>query len=175
MAVLLEPRLPQLVKNVVLMGGSLGKGNRTPHAEFNFFADPEAASIVLSSGAPLVMMGLDVTLQVLLDDEREKHYKVYSSASATMFNDSMSHYINACRLHGSEFPAMHDPCCIAYVADPSIFEVEKHSIRVELVDKEKYGRTTSVPLIEERSVFVGVKADSSKFWLLLDRAFANLP
>ena len=157
------------------MGGSLGKGNRTPHAEFNIFADPEAASIVLSSGAPLVMMGLDVTLQVLLDDEKEKHYKTLSSHTAIMFNDSMSHYIRACRLHGSEYPAMHDPCCIAYVADPTIFEVEKHSIRVELIDKETYGKTTSVPLVEEKSVLVGKKADTSKFWPLLDRAFSNLP
>ena len=175
MAFLLEPRLPQLVKNVVFMGGSLGKGNRTPYAEFNIFADPEAASIVLSSGAPLVMMGLDVTLQVLLDEERNTHYTSYSTKTAKMFRDSMSHYIQACRLHGSEFPAMHDPCCIAYVANPSIFEVEKHSIRVELIDKEKYGRTTSVPLIEEKSVLVGKKADTALFWSLLDRSFANLP
>ena len=175
MAFLLEPRLPKLVKNVVLMGGSLGKGNRTPHAEFNIFADPEAASIVFSSGSPLVMMGLDITLQVLLDEKREQHYKTYITKTANMFNDSMSHYIKACRLHGSEFPAMHDPCCIAYVADPSIFELEKHSIRVELVDKEKYGKITSVSLIEEKSVMVGKKADISKFWPLLDRAFATLP
>lgn len=175
MAFLLEPRLPKLVKNVVCMGGSLGKGNRTPHAEFNFYADPEAASIVLTSGAPLVMMPLDVTLQVLLDEEKKNHYEQLSSLTANMFNDSMSHYIHACRRHGSEFPAMHDPCCIAYVVDPSIFEVEKHSIRVELVDKEKYGKTTSIPVIEEKSVLVGMKADTSKFWPLLDRAFANLP
>ncbi len=55
------------------------------------------------------------------------------------------------------------------------FEVEKHSIRVELIDKEKYGRTTAVPLIEEKSVLVGKKADTSLFWSLLDRSFANLP
>ena len=175
MAFLLEPRLPSLVKKVVLMGGSLGKGNRTAYAEFNIFADGEAASIVFNSGAPLVMMGLDVTLQVVLDAQKGEHYKKFTSLSATMFNESMSHYIEACRMYGSEYPAMHDPCCIAYVADPTIFEFEQHTIHVELTDKEKYGKTSSIPLDNKKIVNVGIKADISKFWSLLDRAFATLP
>ncbi len=175
MAFLLEPRLPSLVKKVVLMGGSLGKGNRTAYAEFNIFADGEAASIVFNSGAPLVMMGLDVTLQVVLDAQKGEHYKKFTSLSVTMFNESMSHYIEACRMYGSEYPAMHDPCCIAYVADPTIFEFEQHTIHVELTDKEKYGKTSSIPLDNKKIVNVGIKADISKFWSLLDRAFATLP
>ena len=175
MAFLLEPRLPSLVKKVVLMGGSLGKGNRTAYAEFNIFADGEAASIVFNSGAPLVMMGLDVTLQVVLDAQKGEHYKKFTSLSATMFNESMSHYIEACRMYGSEYPAMHDPCCIAYVADPTIFEFEQHTIHVELTDKEKYGKTSSIPLDNKKIVNVGIKADISKFWSLLDRAFTTLP
>ncbi len=175
MAFLLEPRLPSLVKKVVLMGGSLGKGNRTAYAEFNIFADGEAASIVFNSGAPLVMMGLDVTLQVVLDAQKGEHYKKFTSLSATMFNESMSHYIEACRMYGSEYPAMHDPCCIAYVVDSTIFEFEQHTIHVELTDKEKYGKTSSIPLDNKKIVNVGIKADISKFWSLLDRAFATLP
>ncbi len=175
MAFLLEPRLPSLVKKVVLMGGSLGKGNRTAYAEFNIFADGEAASIVFNSGAPLVMMGLDVTLQVVLDAQKGEHYRKFTSLSATMFNESMNHYIEACRMYGSEYPAMHDPCCIAYIADPTIFEFEQHTIDVELTDKEKYGKTSSLPLDNKKIVDVGIKADISKFWSLLDRAFATLP
>ncbi len=175
MAMRLEPRLPALVKKIVLMGGSLGKGNRTPYAEFNIFADPEAASIVFKSGAPLVMMGLDVTLQVLLDTKQSAVYRELTSKTATMFNASMAHYIEACRLHGSEYPAMHDPCCVAYVADPSIFTLEQHTIEVELYDQKTYGKTSPIPLCEDRIVAVGKKADAARFWPLLDRAFANLP
>ena len=175
LAIRLEPRLPKLVKKIVLMGGSLGKGNRTPHAEFNIFADPEAASIVFESGAPLVMMGLDVTLQVLLDEQRSAAYAKLTSKTATMFNASMAHYIEACRLHGSEYPAMHDPCCIAYIADPVIFTFEEHSIQVELKDQTTYGKTHALPVREDQGVLVGTGANSARFWPLLDRAFKNLP
>ena len=51
------------------MGGSIGEGNTTVSAEFNIYADPEAADIVFRSGVPITMMGLDVTHQALLDRE----------------------------------------------------------------------------------------------------------
>ncbi|MFA7225323.1 MAG: nucleoside hydrolase [Sphaerochaetaceae bacterium] len=175
MAIRLEPRLPKVVKQIVLMGGSLGAGNRTPYAEFNIFADGEAASIVFNSGAPIVMMGLDVTLQVLLDRERLDRYSRFSSKTATMFNASMKHYMAACRLHGAEYPAMHDPCCVAYVADPTIFTTEEHSIEVELKDEERYGKTIALPPTPNKPTLVGMGADTSLFWPLLERAFSNLP
>lgn len=175
MAIRLEPRLPKVVKQIVLMGGSLGAGNRTPHAEFNIFADGEAASIVFNSGAPIVMMGLDVTLQVLLDRERLGKYSRLNSKTATMFNASMGHYMEACRLHGAEYPAMHDPCCVAYVADPTIFKTEEYTIEVELKDRERYGKTLALPVDRSKPVLVGMGADTSRFWPLLERAFSNLP
>lgn len=175
MAIRLEPRLPSLVKRIVLMGGSLGKGNRTAHAEFNIFADPEAAAIVFGSGAPIVMMGLDVTLQVVLDGNRSASYGSLTTRTATMFNASMAHYIEACRRHGSEYPAMHDPCCIAYIADPSIFTTESHDIAIELHDREKYGKTYASTTNGSGTIQVGVGVDAHRFWKLLDRAFARLP
>jgi len=175
MAIRLEPRLPAMVKRIVLMGGSLGAGNRTAHAEFNIFADGEAAAIVLNCGAPIVMMGLDVTLQVLLKEERLARYRALNTATATMFNASMEHYIKACRRHGAEYPAMHDPCCIAYIVDPTIFETEEHTIEVVLADKERYGKTVSVPLDPARRILVGKRAATERFWPLLERSFANLP
>jgi ribosylpyrimidine nucleosidase len=175
MAIRLEPRLPSLVKRIVLMGGSMGKGNRTAHAEFNIFADPEAAAIVFGSGAPIVMMGLDVTLQVVLDGNRSASYGSLTTQTATMFNASMAHYIEACRRHGSEYPAMHDPCCIAYIADPSIFTTESHDIEIELHDREKYGRTYAGTMHGSGTTQVGVGVDADRFWKLLDRAFSRLP
>ena len=55
------PELPTKVKDLTFMGGSTGRGNRTPYAEFNIWADPEAAGIVVKSGLKLTMCGLDVT------------------------------------------------------------------------------------------------------------------
>ncbi len=175
MAIRLEPRLPEMVKQIVLMGGSLGAGNRTPHAEFNIFADGEAASIVFDSGAPIVMMGLDVTLQVLLDEERLQRYKSLNTKASAMFSASMENYMEACRRHGAEYPAMHDPCCIAYLVDPTIFELEEHTIDVVLKDEERYGKTIALPIDESKRVLVGKGADTSRFWPLLERAFNNLP
>jgi len=175
MAIRLEPRLPSLVKRIVLMGGSLGKGNRTAHAEFNIFADPEAAAIVFGSGANIVMMGLDVTLQVVLDENRSATYGKLTTRTADMFNASMAHYIQACRRHGSEFPAMHDPCCIAYIADPSIFTTASYAIEIELHDREKYGKTYAATANGSGAIQVGIGADADRFWKLLDRAFARLP
>jgi purine nucleosidase len=58
-----EPALTSLVRNFVIMGGSAGRGNATPAAEFNMLADPEAAAIVFGAGWTVTMIGLDVTLQ----------------------------------------------------------------------------------------------------------------
>jgi ribosylpyrimidine nucleosidase len=175
MAIRLEPQLPKLVKQIVLMGGSMGKGNRTPYAEFNIYADPEAAAIVFSSGSPVVMMGLDVTLQVQLDEAQAARYSKFTSKSAGMFHASMTCYRDACRRHGSDYPAMHDPCCVAYVADPTMFTVESHDIQVELHNRETYGRTIAGPPVPDHPILVGVGAKEEIFWQLLDRSFSVLP
>ena len=63
----LHPELAPRIAHLCLMGGSIGEGNTTVSAEFNIYADPEAADIVFRSGLPITMMGLDVTHQALLD------------------------------------------------------------------------------------------------------------
>ena len=175
LAIRLEPRLPSLVRNIVLMGGSMGRGNRTPFAEFNIFTDPEAARIVFDSGAPVVMMGLDVTLQVLLDEQRLDGFRALGTRTSRMFSDSMDHYVRSCRACGNEYPAMHDPCCVAYVADPTIFTLERHQVTVELHDPITTGKTCAKPSSDPRAALVGTHVDVSGFWKLLDAAFTQLP
>ena len=63
----LYPELAPRIAHLCLMGGSIGEGNTTASAEFNIYADPEAADIVFQSGVPITMIGLDVTHQALLD------------------------------------------------------------------------------------------------------------
>ena len=69
-ALVREPGLVPRIKGIVLMGGGVTKGNTTPVAEFNIYADPEAAHVVFSSGIPLTMIGLDVTHQSIPDRKR---------------------------------------------------------------------------------------------------------
>ncbi len=61
----MQPAILPKIREIVLMGGAYGTGNFTPSAEFNIFADPEAARVVFTSGVPLVMMGLDLTNQTV--------------------------------------------------------------------------------------------------------------
>ncbi len=64
-AMRMQPAILPKIREIVLMGGAYGTGNFTPSAEFNIFADPEAARVVFTSGVPLVMMGLDLTNQTV--------------------------------------------------------------------------------------------------------------
>src|SRR5690606_2210921 len=63
-----EPRVAKWAASFVIMGGSFTRGNTTPAAEFNIYADPEAAAEVFRAGWQVVMVGLDLTLQALVDD-----------------------------------------------------------------------------------------------------------
>jgi len=68
-ALLKEPKIKEKLEKIVLMGGAARDSNFTPAAEFNIYADPEAARIVFESGVPIVMVGLDVTNRALISYE----------------------------------------------------------------------------------------------------------
>lgn len=170
-----DPDFAGRLKRIVVMGGSLGRGNVTSSAEFNIYADPEAAEIVFNCGAEVIMMGLDVTRQVLLTgaqyelilNEPETDYK-------RLFKAQMSFYIKSNMTHNHTMPVMHDPCTIAYLADPSIFRFEPHEIHVETKGNLTYGRTVADGAASEGKVKVGVRADPEKFWKLFMKAFRTL-
>ncbi len=171
-----DERFAPSLKEIVLMGGAVDHpGNKTPSAEFNVFADPEAASIVMRSGAPITMMGLDVTLQVCLTQEVLDRVKASPDTTyKDIFLRSMEFYMKAvCKVAG-EMPAMHDPCCIAYLADPSIFTFSYRPIVVETKGDSTYGKTTGGLEDRGQKTRFGIKADPDKFWALFFKAFGNL-
>lgn len=166
-----EPRLFDNVKELVLMGGALGEGNVTFSAEFNFFADAEAAAIVFESGMKIIMMGLDVTKQLILDsavfDLFKADYKKNPNRKKEIFIDCMEFYTKSCWSCLHEYPAMHDPCCIAYLLDPSIFILEKKDIRIETKGEYTYGKSVDARLGGISNTFVGKSVQKDKFWTLL--------
>ena len=84
------PRSCSKIREIVLMGGAYGTGNFTPSAEFNIFADPEAARVVFTSGVPLVMMGLDLTNQTVCTPDVIARMERAGGPAGELFSDIMN-------------------------------------------------------------------------------------
>ena len=106
------------------MGGVVGEGNRTPAAEFNIWADPEAAHRVFTSGIDVTMIGLDVTHQALIRDADADELRAAGRVGAFVA-DLVGFYA---RFHRKLYPElggspMHDPVAVAHVARPGLVDV----------------------------------------------------
>lgn len=134
-----EPRIISRIKEIAVMGGGT-YGNRTPAAEFNIYADAEAAKAVFESGTPITMFGLDVTHQALATDERMKQLAAINTPAATAVTDMLHFYSGA---YKGKFAgaALHDPCPIAYLIDPTMFQLENVRVDVETKGEFTYGMT----------------------------------
>ncbi|BAS27812.1 nucleoside hydrolase [Limnochorda pilosa] len=144
LALRLRPGLAQQLKRIVFMGGSAGPGNVTAAAEFNIWADAEAARIVLESGVPLVMMGLHLTHQVRLTRRHVERVRRGRSPIAGALADLLSFYLQTTARHFGEEEIgapLHDPCAVAFVAAPELFELEPMEVRVETRGEQTYGMT----------------------------------
>lgn len=149
LALRLEPKIVERVQEVVIMGGALGSneytGNVTPVAEANIHGDPEAADIVLSADWPLVMVGLDVTMQtVMLQAQTQRIRQRAGEVGEFIWDISRFYenfYLNARGTAG--FP-MHDSSAIAYVINPELFTTVTGAIRVTTQGISR-GQTILVP------------------------------
>ncbi|OAT29590.1 inosine-uridine preferring nucleoside hydrolase [Buttiauxella brennerae ATCC 51605] len=132
------------IKRLVIMGGSAGRGNFTPNAEFNIAIDPEAAARVFESGLEIVMCGLDVTNQALLSP---KYLATLSELNQTgkMLHALFSHYRSGSMATGLR---MHDLCAIAWLVKPELFRTQPCFVAVET--RGEFTAGTTVVDIEER-------------------------
>jgi len=133
LALALEPRLPQLVKQVVLMGGAARvPGNVSPVAEANISSDPHAADIVFRTPWPVVMVGLDVTTAVRMPDEVLRRIADANPKLGTFIFAISRFYKHFYESHGVTGGFyVHDPSAVAYVIDPGLFETELARVRVD--------------------------------------------
>ncbi len=127
-----DPEIVSMVSSIVLMGGSLSGGNVTPAAEFNFYVDPEAASIVFSSGIPIRMVGLDVTRKVQLTDRHIEALQAgkgrVSEAAASIAAAVMKMYRRENSVSG---PHLHDPLALSALIHPDILTFEDYHVEIE--------------------------------------------
>lgn len=134
LALQLEPRLTQHVANVVLMGGAaLVPGNVNPAAEANIWNDPHAADKLFASGAPVTMVGLDVTAQVIMDTAYFEQLKGYGRFGQFIYDISRFYQAAAAETGPSDDVSTHDPSAIAFVHEASLFGVTRGQICVEQV------------------------------------------
>ena len=138
-----EPAILAHVKELVIMGGAMREGgNRSPSAEFNILADPHAADIVFNCGRPVTSMGLDVTHQVLSTRERVARIRALDNpvAEATAGMLSFFHRYDT-KKYGSEGAPLHDPCTIAWLLEPALFETRACNLSVETESELTIGHT----------------------------------
>jgi purine nucleosidase len=134
-AMLLDPSLARKLHSIAFMGGAaFCAGNMNEFAEFNFMADPHAAEIVLRSGARLVMFGLDVTFQVRIEDRHIQGLKRNGNTCSTVAARLLEAYALG-DLH------LHDPCVIAWLADPTLFSGVQSQVRVVTAPGPEFGRS----------------------------------
>lgn len=127
------PEIKVKVYEIVIMGGALREGgNITPSAEFNIYVDPHAAQIVFESGVPLVIFGLDVTHKVLSSKSVLARIKAVGNPVADAAHSLLSHYGRFdSDKYGTDGAPLHDPCTMAYILKPELFEFKTCNIRVE--------------------------------------------
>ena len=142
-AVRREPAILASVREIVLMGGAMREGgNRSPSAEFNVLVDPHAAAIVFGCGRPVVAMGLDVTHQVLSTRERVARIGALDNPVATAAAGMLSFFHRYdTKKYGSEGAPLHDPCTVAYLLEPELFDGRRCNVTVETESPLTRGHT----------------------------------
>lgn len=171
-AMRMEPLIIPKIKEIVLMGGAYGTGNFTPSAEFNIFADPEAAHVVFTSGAPIVMMGLDLTNQTLCTLEIIERMEAAGNVAGKLFGDIMRFTLKSqFECFGLEAGPLHDATCVGYLISPEAFETQEMYVEVDSNRGPCYGRTVcdELNVLEQKAnAKVGKKIDTETFWDLVE-------
>jgi inosine-uridine nucleoside N-ribohydrolase len=132
LALATEPRLKDWLRGITIMGGTTGVGNVTEIAEFNIYADPEAADRVLRAGVPAWLVGLDVTRRVgvtAADIESLRGGGVLARTMADLLDFFLA---SLQRVHGLSTASLHDPCALVPFIDPSLIEYRQCSVQVSL-------------------------------------------
>jgi purine nucleosidase/pyrimidine-specific ribonucleoside hydrolase len=173
-----HPGLVDSVAQVVWMGGSTGRGNTTPYAEFNAWTDPEAVAVVLGSGIPFTMVGLNISHQALITREVRSRIRAIGTRTAEFGSALLEYFCSTYKAveHMPDAP-LHDPITVAMIADPSIATTVRTRIDVELRGEQTRG-ATSVDLLgvldRPANATVAIDHEVDRFWSLIEDAVRQL-
>jgi len=160
-------------ERVVLMGGAIAEGNMTPAAEFNVWADPEAAQTVLDAPLDVTMIGLDVTHKAVTGPDVQRRLR--DAGSIGVFVAELVDFFTVYHreTYGWDGAPIHDAVAVAHVLRPGLVETKLRNVEVERDSELCRGRTV-VDLWHRTdrpaNAHVGVDLDSAAFFdLLVDR------
>lgn len=137
------PEIKDEIGNIVMMGGALTVcGNSAPWVEANISQDPEACDLLFRSGAPVTMIGLDVTLQTLMTYEHSEQWRGIGTPAATFLADMVDFYIKAYETTSPHLGGcgLHDPLAAAVAVDPTLVTTLPINMKVE-TEAPTRGRT----------------------------------
>jgi len=132
-ALLRRPEVLPKIRQIVMMGGAMREGgNTSPSAEFNILEDPDAAHIVMHCGRPLTIVPLDVTHQVLVSRKRLDRIRALQTPVGAAIVGMMEFFNRFdSKKYGSDGAPLHDPCTIAYLLRPELFEGKLCNVEIE--------------------------------------------
>ncbi len=139
-ALSLYPELKTLIKHIWFMGGAVHGGNVTTSAEFNIWVDPTAAQMVIVSGIPMTMVGLDVTEKAAMKPEDEQLLRENGSKAAVVVADILD-YMFIRHASGGEDALMHDALALAAALYPECMTFESYFVDVECTGTYTAGHT----------------------------------
>lgn len=177
-ALVKAPDIAGRIAEVVWMAGARAEGgNATPAAEYNVHADPEAAAVLLGGGIPLTLVPLDVTHQVRLTPARLTRLRRIATASARAVAALYS-AADAPQPDGREGIPMHDPCVVARLLRPGLFDGRRINVAVETASPLTSGMTVAdvygVTGRPANATYLD-RVDAEGFFGLLFERLARLP
>ncbi|VVP00302.1 Pyrimidine-specific ribonucleoside hydrolase RihA [Pseudomonas fluorescens] len=160
LALIQAPEIVRGIKEVVIMGGAhFNGGNITPVAEFNLFADPQAAEVVLKSGVKLTYLPLDVTHKILTSEARLKQIAAINNNAGKLVSNILNEYVKGDMEHyGLAGGPVHDATVIAYLLKPELFTGRSVNVVVDSREGPTFGQTIV-------DWYDGLGAPKNAFWV----------
>lgn len=172
LALRVDSSIKNNIKEIVLMGGSIGQGNVTPAAEFNINCDPEAAFIVFNSGLKVKMIGLDVTRKVLVLPEIMERVQKLNTSKSDLFIGLMNFFNKTQKeVFGLPGGPLHDPVTIVSLLDSDVVTFNHMNVDIDISRGPSYGRTncdSSNYLHKEKNAYVATEINVDKYWKVVE-------